>query len=135
VKTYQELCRHPSGPGGRLHVPDFRLQPIEICAETKKHVQVQKPMSTNIETARKMLDVAHKSRHHAECGEPAPFRRFSPVLRSHRRRPAGQILQADAYVKWYRSDEYYSRPIRAAATEGGGALINQGFTRPTCCCI
>ena len=40
----------------------------------------------------------------------------------------GKILQADAYVKWYRSAEYYSRPIKGSwATEGGGALINQAI--------
>jgi predicted dehydrogenase len=38
----------------------------------------------------------------------------------------GKILQADAYVKWWRSEEYYSRPIKGSwQTEGGGALINQ----------
>ena len=40
----------------------------------------------------------------------------------------GRILQADAYVKWYRSPEYYSRPIKGSwAVEGGGALINQAI--------
>jgi UDP-N-acetyl-2-amino-2-deoxyglucuronate dehydrogenase len=40
----------------------------------------------------------------------------------------GRLLQADAYVKWYRSDEYYSRPIKGSwAVEGGGALINQAI--------
>ena len=40
----------------------------------------------------------------------------------------GTLLQADAYVKWYRSDEYYSRPVKGSwATEGGGALINQAI--------
>jgi predicted dehydrogenase len=40
----------------------------------------------------------------------------------------GKILQADAYVKWWRSEEYYSRPIKGSwDVEGGGALINQGI--------
>jgi predicted dehydrogenase len=40
----------------------------------------------------------------------------------------GRILQADAYVKWYRSMEYYSRPGKGSwDTEGGGALINQAI--------
>ena len=40
----------------------------------------------------------------------------------------GRILQADAYVKWYRSDEYYARPIKGSwAVEGGGALISQAI--------
>src|SRR5882757_7962406 len=40
----------------------------------------------------------------------------------------GRILQADAYVKWFRSAEYYSRPVKGSWTvEGGGALINQAI--------
>ena len=40
----------------------------------------------------------------------------------------GKILQADAYVKWYRSPAYYSRPIKGSwKTEGGGALIIQAI--------
>src|SRR5450432_4696893 len=40
----------------------------------------------------------------------------------------GKLLQCDCYVKWYRSPEYYSRPIKGSwATEGGGALINQAI--------
>jgi predicted dehydrogenase len=40
----------------------------------------------------------------------------------------GKILEADAYVKWFRSDEYYARPIKGSwQTEGGGALINQAI--------
>ena len=40
----------------------------------------------------------------------------------------GKLLQADCYVKWYRSPEYYSRPIKGSwQTEGGGALINQAI--------
>jgi UDP-N-acetyl-2-amino-2-deoxyglucuronate dehydrogenase len=37
-------------------------------------------------------------------------------------------LQGDAYVKWYRSAEYYSRSIKGSwNVEGGGALMNQGI--------
>ena len=40
----------------------------------------------------------------------------------------GKLLQCDCYVKWYRSAEYYSRPIKGSwQTEGGGALINQAI--------
>jgi predicted dehydrogenase len=40
----------------------------------------------------------------------------------------GRILQADAYVKWYRSAEYYARPVKGSwAGEGGGALISQAI--------
>src|SRR5690348_17587586 len=59
VKTYEEVCRHPRVDYVDVCTfPDFRLQPLEICAEMKKHVQVQKPIATNLETARKMIDTA-----------------------------------------------------------------------------
>ena len=41
---------------------------------------------------------------------------------------SARFCEADAYVKWFRSDEYYSRPIKGSwKTEGGGALINQAI--------
>jgi UDP-N-acetyl-2-amino-2-deoxyglucuronate dehydrogenase len=128
VPTYQEVCRHPKVDYVDLCTfPDFRLQPIEICAESKKHIQVQKPISTNLETARKMVDTARKggitlgvvSQHRFD--DSGIF--LSKAIAAGR---MGKILQADAYVKWYRSPAYYSRPIKGSwATEGGGALINQ----------
>ena len=40
----------------------------------------------------------------------------------------GKILQADCYVKRYRSPDYYARPIKGSwQTEGGGALITQAI--------
>src|SRR6266404_7450943 len=62
VPTYEDVCRHPKVDFVDVCTfPDFRLQPIEICAETKKHVQVQKPISTNLETARKMIEVTRNA--------------------------------------------------------------------------
>lgn len=130
VKTYQEVCRHPKVDFVDVCTfPDFRLEPLEICAETKKHIQVQKPIATNLETARKMIETARKagiqlglvSQHRFD--DSSLF--LSKALAAGR---LGKIVQADAYVKWYRSAEYYSRPIKGSwATEGGGALINQAI--------
>jgi predicted dehydrogenase len=128
VKTYEEVCRHPRVDYVDVCTfPDFRLQPIEICAETKKHVQVQKPIATNLETARKMIDTANNAG--IVLGVVSQHR-FDDSSRFLKKAIAngrlGKILQADAYVKWHRTAEYYSRPIKGSwATEGGGALINQ----------
>jgi UDP-N-acetyl-2-amino-2-deoxyglucuronate dehydrogenase len=128
VATYEELCRHPKVDYVDVCTfPDFRLQPIEICAQSKKHVQVQKPISTNMETARKMVDVANKA---GILLGVVSQHRFDDSCRFLKKAiddgRLGKILQADAYVKWFRSAAYYSRPIKGSwATEGGGALINQ----------
>ena len=117
VRTYEEVAAIP-----RSIMSTFApsrtsgLQPIEICAETKKHVQVQKPIATNLETARKMIETARKAGIVLGRRKPAPLRRLQPVSQESDRRTArlGKILQADAYVKWFRSAEYYSRPIKGS---------------------
>ncbi len=128
VRTYEEVCRHPKVDYVDVCTfPDFRLQPIEICAETKKHIQVQKPISTNLETARQMIEVARKAG--IVLGVVSQHRFDDSVIflkKAIEDGRMGKILQADAYVKWWRSAEYYSRAIKGSwATEGGGALINQ----------
>ena len=81
MSTFEKVCRHPRVDYVDVCTfPDFRLQPIEICAEAKKHVQVQKPMSTNLETARKMIDTARNGGHPTERGEPTSLRRFDAVF-------------------------------------------------------
>ena len=130
VPSYEEVCRHPRVDYVDVCTfPDFRLQPIEICAETKKHVQVQKPMSTSLETARKMMHTASAAGIQLSVVSQHRFDDSTQFLR--RALDAGRlgrILQADAYVKWFRSAAYYSRPIKGSwATEGGGALINQAI--------
>jgi UDP-N-acetyl-2-amino-2-deoxyglucuronate dehydrogenase len=130
VPTYEQVCRHPKVDYVDVCTfPDFRLQPIEICGQTGKHVQVQKPLSTNLETAKRMVDTAARagillgvvSQHRFD--DASLF--LSQALADGR---LGKLLQADCYVKWYRSAEYYSRPIKGSwEVEGGGALMNQAI--------
>ncbi|MBK9166717.1 MAG: Gfo/Idh/MocA family oxidoreductase [Bryobacterales bacterium] len=130
VKTYEEVCRHPEVDFVDVCTfPDFRLQPLEICAETKKHIQVQKPIATDLETARKMIDTARQAGIVLGVVSQHRFDESSQFLyRAVREGRLGKILQCDAYVKWHRTAAYYSRPIKGSwATEGGGALINQAI--------
>jgi UDP-N-acetyl-2-amino-2-deoxyglucuronate dehydrogenase len=130
IARYEDVCRHPEVDFVDVCTfPDFRLQPLNLCAAAGKHIQVQKPMALEPKAAREMIDTARRagivlgvvSQHRFdECSrfliEAIPAGRL------------GKLLQCDAYVKWWRSDEYYSRPIKGSwATEGGGALINQAI--------
>ncbi len=130
IPSYEDLCRHPEVDFIDVCTfPDFRLQPLKIAADAGKHVQVQKPIATNIETAREMV---RYMRHKGVVLNVVSQHRYDDSMRFLAKAipggRLGKILQADAYVKWYRSAEYYSRPIKGSwATEGGGALINQGI--------
>src|SRR5579883_2351509 len=130
VRTFEEVCRHPKVDYVDVCTfPDFRLEPIAICAETGKHVQVQKPIATNLETARQMIETARRGG--ILLGVVSQHRFDDSALFLQRAIAAGRLgklLQCDAYVKWFRSAEYYSRPIKGSwKTEGGGALINQAI--------
>src|SRR6185437_5125290 len=130
VATPQELCRHPRVDFVDVCTfPAYRLEAVELCAQSAKHVLVQKPMAVDLETAARMISVARQAG--IQLGVVSQHR-FDDSMLFLRRAIAqgrlGKILQADAYVKWYRSAEYYSRPIKASwAVEGGGALINQAI--------
>ena len=130
VSNYEELCRHTKVDYVDVCTfPDFRLQPLNACAEAGKHIQVQKPIATDLATAREMIDKARKAG--ILLGVVSQHRFDDSVQFLKRAIPdgrLGKILQADAYVKWYRTAAYYSRPIKGSwTTEGGGALINQAI--------
>lgn len=129
-QTYQEVCTHPDVDFIDVCTfPDFRFQPIKIAAAEGKHVQVQKPIATDLQTARGMIDFCKQ--HNVKLNVVSQHR-FDDSIQFLKKAIAegrmGKIIQADAYVKWWRSEEYYSRPIKGSwQTEGGGALINQGI--------
>jgi predicted dehydrogenase len=130
VRSVEELCRHPRVDYVDLCTfPNYRLLVVELCAEAGKHVLVQKPMAVDLTTADRMIAVAA----HAgiRLGVVSQHRFDDAILflkRAITENRLGRIFQADAYVKWYRSAEYYSRPEKGSwAVEGGGALINQAI--------
>jgi UDP-N-acetyl-2-amino-2-deoxyglucuronate dehydrogenase len=128
VPTYEELCVHPDVDYVDVCTfPDFRLQPLEICAAHGKHIQVQKPISVDLKTAQEMVRVARDGGILLSVVSQHRFDDSSLFLeKAIADGRLGKLLQIDAYVKWFRSAEYFSRPIKGSwAVEGGGALINQ----------
>ncbi len=130
VETAEELCQHPQVDYVDVStLPNYRLQVVELCALSKKHVLVQKPMAVDLETAERMIVLARDAG--IQLGVVSQHRFDDSVLflkKAIMDGRLGRILQADAYVKWYRSAEYYGRPIKGSwAGEGGGALISQAI--------
>lgn len=130
VPTIEELCRRPDVDFVDLcTLPDYRLKAVELCAENRKPILVQKPMAMDCATARRMIEIARDAG--IVLGVVSQHRFDDSTLflgKAIRDGRLGKILEADAYVKWYRSPEYYSRPVKGSwAGEGGGALMNQGI--------
>ena len=128
--TIEEVCTSPDVDFIDLCTfPDVRLEPLKLAADHGKHIQVQKPIATNLATAREMIAYARaKNVRLAVVSQ----HRFDDAMIFLKKAIAGgrlgKLLQADAYVKWWRSEEYYARPIKGSwSVEGGGALINQAI--------
>jgi UDP-N-acetyl-2-amino-2-deoxyglucuronate dehydrogenase len=130
LERYQDICSHAEVDVVDVCTfPAFRLEAVQLCAAHRKAVQVQKPIAIDLGTARRMIEVARDagivlhvvSQHRFDVSSLF----LSNALRAGR---LGRLLQCDAYVKWWRSDEYYARPVKGSWTvEGGGALINQAI--------
>jgi UDP-N-acetyl-2-amino-2-deoxyglucuronate dehydrogenase len=130
VPTDGELCRRPDIDFVDVCAfPAYRLRAVELCAAHRKHVLVQKPMAVDLETAARMIAAARDAG--IQLGVVSQHRFDDSIVflrRALRGGRLGRIIQADAYVKWYRSHEYYSRSIKGSwAVEGGGALITQAI--------
>jgi predicted dehydrogenase len=130
VASVEDLCRHPRVDYVDLCTfPNFRLPVAKLCADNGKHLMVQKPMAIDLETARTMISIAADAGVQLGVVSQHRFDDSSIFLKQalHQGR-LGRILQADAYVKWHRSAEYYSRQIKGSwEVEGGGTLINQAI--------
>jgi len=130
VASTEEVCRRDDVDFVDVcTLPNVRLDPVRLSARYRKHVQVQKPIATDIATARQMIHLAANagvilnvvSQHRFD----ESFMFLAAALKDGR---LGRLLQCDAYVKWHRSDAYYARPGKGTwSIEGGGALITQAI--------
>jgi UDP-N-acetyl-2-amino-2-deoxyglucuronate dehydrogenase len=130
VAGSKELCRYPGLDFVDVCTfPDSHLEAVQFCAEIKRPVQVQKPIATNLKDALAMIDAARDAGIKFSVVSQHRFDDATIFLRrAIKGGRLGKIIQADAYVKWFRSSEYYSRPIKGSwAVEGGGAMINQAI--------
>ena len=81
VATPEELCSHPNVDFVDVCTfPAYRLAAVELCAKSKKHVLVQKPMAVDLETAAQDDSDRARGGDSTWSCEPASIRRFGSVL-------------------------------------------------------
>lgn len=124
-----------------LNRPD--IQVVSICtpsgthaelgikaAAAGKHVVVEKPIDVTLEKARTLIDACQRARVKLAVIFQSRFLPAVQILKSAiDRNRLGRIIMGDAYVKWYRTREYYeaARWRGTWTLDGGGALINQSI--------
>jgi UDP-N-acetyl-2-amino-2-deoxyglucuronate dehydrogenase len=99
-----------------------------VAAEAGKHLIVEKPLDVTLGQADRIIAAAHQ--HKVKLTGIFPNRFRAGAIRAKEAIDQGRLgtlVLADAYVKWYRSQEYYTGWHGTWALDGGGALINQAI--------
>lgn len=106
------------------------LEPTMAAAKAGKHVVCEKPLEVTPARVEEMIHVCNENK----VVLAAIFnRRFNPAMQAFKKAiddgRFGILTMCDAYVKWYRTQEYYdSGAWRGTwALDGGGALMNQSI--------
>ena len=106
------------------------LEGANAAACAGKHIIVEKPLEITVERCDTLIQAAEDNRV-LLCGIfPSRFHSAAQVIKKAIDTDRlGKIVLADAYVKWYRSQEYYDTSGWKGtwAMDGGGALMNQSI--------
>ncbi|MGB2867881.1 MAG: Gfo/Idh/MocA family oxidoreductase [Bacteroidota bacterium] len=101
-----------------------------IAANARKHVMVEKPMEITPERVDQIIAACRKNGVKLGAIFPRRFMDSSRVLKDAIESGRfGTIVLADVYIKWFRTQEYYSKGGWRGTFQydGGGALMNQGI--------
>jgi predicted dehydrogenase len=104
------------------------MEPAVAAARAGKHVIVEKPLEITLKKCDKIIDACEKAGVKLSAIFPSRFHDSSKLLKQAvDQQRFGRITLGDAYVKWYRTQQYYdSGAWRGTwALDGGGALMNQ----------
>jgi UDP-N-acetyl-2-amino-2-deoxyglucuronate dehydrogenase len=100
------------------------------AAQAGKHLVVEKPLDITLERVDRIIQAARTAGVKLACIFPYRFMRGAALAkRALDQGRLGRLVLADAFIKWYRPQEYYdsSNWKGTWALDGGGALMNQGI--------
>ena len=106
------------------------MEPAVAAAEAGKHVIIEKPLEITLERCDDIIESCEKANVRLCAIFNSRFSDASQLVKdtvSSGR--LGQLTLGDAYVKWYRSQDYYDSGDWRGTMEldGGGALMNQSI--------
>jgi predicted dehydrogenase len=104
------------------------MDPAVAAARAGKHVIVEKPLEITLKKCDKIIDACDKAGVKLGSIFPSRFHDSSKLMKQAVDAGRfGRLTLGDAYVKWYRTQQYYdSGAWRGTwALDGGGALMNQ----------
>lgn len=128
---YHELLKRDDVDVVNLCIPSgLRADVGTDCAKAGKHIISEKPLEVNTERIDMLLAAVDKAGVKLGCIFQNRFADGSRLVKGALEEGRfGRLVLGDAYIKWYRSEDYYKsgswRGTRRL--DGGGCLMNQGI--------
>lgn len=128
---YHELLQRDDVHAVTLCVPSgLRADIAEACASAGKHILAEKPLEVTSARIDRVIRAAESA--HVKLGCIFQFRFADGARRVRQALDAGRfgrVVLGDAYIKWFRSQQYYNSGAWRGTRrlDGGGALMNQGI--------
>jgi len=99
------------------------------AAQAGKHVLVEKPPEMTLEKTDRIIDACRENEVKLGIVLQCRFRKAVEAIKSAIDSGRfGKLLHGDAFMKWFRPQEYYHRdPWRSSRAEGGGVIIQHAF--------
>ena len=133
-EAYCELSKMLSNPAVDIVTictpSGAHLEPAIAAARAGKHVLVEKPLEVTVARCDKLIDVCEKEGVRLGTIFPSRYHRSAILLKKAiEANRFGVISLASAYVKWYRTQQYYDSGAWRGTwkLDGGGALMNQAI--------
>ncbi len=105
-------------------------EPAIAAAKAGKHLIVEKPLEVTLKRCDKIIEACEANGVTLSTIFPSRFHRSSQLLKKAIDKGRfGTLSLGDAYVKWFRTQEYYDSGQWRGTWEldGGGALMNQAI--------
>ena len=133
-KGYSDIAEFLSHPGldiVTICTPSgAHLEPALAAAGAGKHLIIEKPLEITNSRCDQIIEVCEKAGVRLAGIFPSRFQSVSGVIkRALEQGRFGRLVLGDAYVKWFRTQEYYDHGgwHGTRNLDGGGALMNQSI--------
>ncbi|GIW96140.1 MAG: oxidoreductase [Pirellulaceae bacterium] len=106
------------------------MEPAVRAAEAGKHVIVEKPLEITLARCDRIIQACQKAGVQLATIFPSRFHAPAQLLKKAIDQGRfGRLTLGDAYVKWFRTQQYYDSGAWRGTWkwDGGGALMNQGI--------
>lgn len=125
-----EMLRDPAVDAVGVLTPNhLHSAAVLDCFRAGKHVIVEKPPAMSLRETDEMIAAADAAGLKFACTVQCRVRKsVQAVKRAVDEGRFGRVLQADAYMKWFRTAEYYhSDPWRSSRQSGAGVTVQHAF--------